>query len=87
MSDRNISDKKLFRELAVHLLMGAALGAIFAVLLLAIDAQHLLLASLHGTAPTLTLIIFVSVISMYFAFGAVITGFHFVISDNFDRRH
>jgi len=67
--------------------MGAALGAILAVLLLAVDAQHLLHIILHGTAPTLTLIVFVSFISMYFAFGAAITGFHFVIMDDSpDRR-
>ena len=81
MSDGNISDRKLFGELALHVLMGAALGAILAVLLLAFDAQHLLRIIWHGTAPTLTLVVFVAFISMYFAFGAAITGFHFVIMD------
>ena len=81
-----MNDRKLLQEVAFHLMMGAALGAIFAILLLAFDAQHLLHVILHGTAPTL--IVFVSFISMYFGFGAAITGFHFVISDdNFDRRH
>ena len=83
-----MNDRKLLQEVAFHLMMGAALGAIFAILLLAFDAQHLLHVILHGTAPTPTLIVFVSFLSMYFGFGAAITGFHFVISDdNFDRRH
>ena len=82
-----MNDRKLLQELAFHLVMGAALGAIFAIMLLVVDAQPLLHVILHGTAPTLTLIVFVSFISMYFGFGAAITGFHFVISDdNFDRR-
>jgi hypothetical protein len=86
MSDRTISDRKLFGELALHLVMGAALGAILAVLLLAVDAQHLLRIILHGSAPTLTLIVFVAFICMYFAFGAAITGFHFVIMDEKPER-
>ena len=83
-----MNDRKLLQEVSFHLMMGAALGAIFATLLLAFDAQHLLHVIQHGTAPTLTLIVFVSFISMYFGFGAAITGFHFVISDdNLNRRH
>jgi len=86
MSDRNISDRKLFGELALHLLMGAAMGAILAVLLLAVDAQHLLRIIRHGSAPNATLIVFVAFISMYFAFGAAITGFHFVIMEDKPER-
>ena len=82
-----MNDRKLLQELAFHVLMGAALGAILAVMLLVVDAQHLLQIILAGTAPTLTLIVFVSFISMYFAFGAGITGLHFAImEDSPDRK-
>lgn len=87
LASSSVNDQKLLQAVAFHLMMGAALGAIFAVLLLAVDAQHLLHVILHGSAPTQTLIVFVSFIAMYFGFGAAITGFHFVISDdNLDRR-
>jgi hypothetical protein len=87
LASSTMSDRKLFGELALHLLMGAALGAILAILLLAVDAQHLLKIIRHGSAPMLTLIVFVAFISMYFAFGAAITGFHFVImEDRPDRK-
>ena len=45
-----MNDWKLLQAVAFHLMMGAALGAIFATLLLAFDAQHLLHAILHVTA-------------------------------------
>jgi hypothetical protein len=82
LASSSMNDRKLLQAVTFHLVMGAALGAIFAVLLLAVDAQHLLHVILHSTAPTQTLIVFVSFISMYFGFGAAITGFHFVISEN-----
>jgi hypothetical protein len=87
LASSSMNDRKLLQAVALQLMMGAALGAIFAVLLLAVDAQHLLHVILHGTAPTQTLIVFVSFISMYFGFGAAITGFHFVImEDKRDRQ-
>jgi len=82
-----MNDRWLFRQVALHLLMGGALGAVFAAVLLASNAQHLLQIIQHGSAPITTLIIFVSGISTYFGFGAALTGFHFVImDDNPDRR-
>jgi hypothetical protein len=84
VASSSMNDRKLLQAVAFHLVMGATLGAIFAVLLLAVDAQHLLDVILHGIAPTQTLIVFVSFISMYFGFGAAITGFHFVIME--DKR-
>jgi hypothetical protein len=82
-----MNERKLLHEMAFHLVMGATLGAILALALLAFNAQHLLDIILHDTAPTMTLIIFVFGLSMYFGFGAAITGLHFVImDDNFDRR-
>jgi hypothetical protein len=82
-----MNDRQLMREVARHLLMGASLGAVFAVLLLVLNAQHLLDAILHSSAPAMALAIFVFGIVMHFAFGAAITGFHFVIMDDkFDRR-
>jgi hypothetical protein len=88
LMSQSMNDRRLFQELALHALMGAALGAILAIMLLVVDAQHLQQIILRGTAPTLTLIVFVSFISMYFAFGAGITGLHFVIMEGgSDRRH
>jgi len=82
LASSSMNDRKLLQAVALQLMMGASLGAIFALLLLTVDAQHLLHVILHGSAPTQTLIVFVSFISMYFGFGAAITGFHFVISEN-----
>ena len=82
LASSSMNDRKLLQAVALQLMIGASLGAIFALLLLAVDAQHLLHVILHGTAPTQTLIVFVSFISMYFGFGAAITGFHFAISEN-----
>ena len=84
LASSSMNDRKFLQAVALQLMMGATLGAIFAALLLAVDAQHLLHVILHGTAPMLTLIVFVSFISMYFGFAAAITGFHFVIME--DKR-
>jgi len=81
-----MNDRQFLRELTRHLLMGAALGMVFAALLLALDAQHLLDAILHSTAPVVALVVFVSGVAMYFAFGAAITGLHFVIMEDKSER-
>jgi len=79
-----MTDRWLFQQVAFHLLMGGALGAVFAAVLLASNAEHLLQIIQQGSAPITTLMIFVCGISTYFGFGAALTGFHFVIMD--DRR-
>jgi hypothetical protein len=87
MTGSPMSDRKLLQELALHLVMGASLGAVFAVVLLTFNAEHLLDVILHSSAPAITLVVFVFGVSVYFGFGAAITGFHFVIMENdFDRR-
>jgi len=77
-----MNDRQLFREVVCHLLMGAALGTVFALALLALDARHLLEIIQRGTAPTTTLVVLVFGVAMYFGFGAAIAGFHFVIMDD-----
>jgi hypothetical protein len=81
-----MSDQQLLREVACHLLMGVALGIVFALVLLALNAQHLLDVIRHSAAPSTTLIIFVCGVAIYFGFGAAITGFHFVIMDDSAKR-
>jgi uncharacterized membrane protein YccC len=76
-----MSERELFRHVALHFVMGATLGALFMAALLVLNIHSISDVVLHGTNPIVAIIILVTGASVYFAFGAAITGFHFVIMD------
>jgi hypothetical protein len=81
-----MSERELFRHVALDFGMGAALGALFMASLLALNVQSISDIVLRSTSPITAMIILVIGASVYFAFGAAITGFHFVIMDeNYPR--
>ena len=61
--------------------MGAALGALFIASLLVLNVQNISDVVLRSTSPIVATVILVVGSSVYFAFGAAITGFHFLIMD------
>jgi hypothetical protein len=76
-----MSDRELFRNVALNFLMGATLGALLVALLLALNVQNIAQMVLHDTTPVAVTVILLIGASVYFALGAAITGFHFVIMD------
>jgi hypothetical protein len=76
-----MSERQLFRQVALHFAMGAALGALFIASLLVLNVQNMSDIVLRSTSPLLATVILVTGGAVYFAFGAAITGFHFLIMD------
>jgi hypothetical protein len=66
--------------------MGAVLGALFVALLLGLNVHPISHTLQHSASPIAVDIILVVGTSMYFAFGAAITGFHFKIMEEKARR-
>ena len=81
-----MSERDLFHRVAVHFVMGAALGALFMAALLVLNVQAISDVVLRSTSPVVATIILVSGVCVYFAFGAAITGFHFLLAEEDDRR-
>jgi hypothetical protein len=79
-----MSDRHLFQHVACHFVLGALLGALFTVALLALNDHHLLEVVLASGSPATILVILFFGISANFAFGMAITGFHFVIMHGTD---
>jgi hypothetical protein len=79
------SDRDIFRNLVLNAAMGSALGAGFALLLLALNVHDISDMLQHNTSPVTVCVILVAGTSMHFAFGAALTGFHFAIMD--ESRH
>jgi hypothetical protein len=77
-----MSDRQLLRKLLLHFAIGAALGGIFSAALLILNIQHLWDVIQGSVAPRTTMIILIGGCCGYFAFGATITGFHFVLMDS-----
>ncbi|MES2196392.1 MAG: hypothetical protein V4517_18380 [Pseudomonadota bacterium] len=77
-----MSERQLFRQVALHFAMGAMLGALFIASLLVLNVQNLADIVLRSTAPILATVILLTGGSVYFGFGAAITGFHFLIMDH-----
>jgi hypothetical protein len=77
-----MSDRQLLRKLLFHFAIGAALGGIFSAALLILNIQHLWDVIQGSVAPRTTMIILIGGCCSYFAFGATITGFHFVLADS-----
>jgi hypothetical protein len=77
-----MNDRQLFRKLLLHFAIGATLGGIFSGVLLILNIQHVLDVVQSSVAPKTTMIILIAGCCTYFAFGATITGFHFILMDN-----
>jgi len=77
----DMNDRLLFRKLLQHSLMGAALGGVFSSVVLAFNIHHALDVVHSSAAPWTLMIILTAGSCLYFAFGAAITGFHFVIME------
>jgi uncharacterized membrane protein YccC len=77
-----MNDRQLFRKLLVHFAIGAIVGGIFSGVILILNIHHVLDMVQTSVAPKTTMIILVGGCCTYFAFGATITGFHFVLMDN-----
>jgi hypothetical protein len=70
----------------LNAVMGATLGALSFSCLLALDVHDISRLMQESTSPLAITIILITGTSMYFAFGAAITGFHFAIMDESHRK-
>ena len=77
-----MSDRQLFRYVALQFAMGAALGLVFAIVLLTLNLQQVRDLVLNNPAPATNLVILTLGCCAYFAFGAAITGFHFLVASD-----
>jgi hypothetical protein len=80
-----MTDRQLFRKLLVHFAIGAALGGVFSGALLIFNIQHVLDVVQSSVAPKTTMIILIGTSCAYFAFGATITGFYFIVTGDDER--
>jgi hypothetical protein len=81
-----LTDREVFKSLLLNVVMGASLGALFIMSLLVLNVHDIADMLQHSTSPVAVCLILISGASMYFAFGAAITGFHFAIMDQNDQR-
>jgi hypothetical protein len=78
---RPAGTQSLAVKLARHLAMGGLLGIVLAVLLVAMNVRNILgLMSLSGS-PWVSAMVFVSVIALFCAVGATLTGLIFILAD------
>jgi hypothetical protein len=75
------ADYRLLRGVAGQFVMGAVLGALFVGVIILADMQGVGAAIAAANFPLATLAIFCVGPVLYFAFGAAITGFLFLVSD------
>lgn len=77
-----MNDRQLFQKLLFHSAIGAGLGGLFSSALLILNIQRVLDVVQGSVSPVTTMIILIAGSCVYFAFGATITGFHFILSEN-----
>jgi hypothetical protein len=70
-----------YLELAKHSAMGAALGLSLALVLLLLDAQHVLEMIVNSSVPEVTMLVFLGTFTLSFSVGAAITGWVFMAHD------
>jgi hypothetical protein len=81
-----MSERELFQRLAFHFGMGAAIGALFMTTLLVLNIQNLSHVVLRSPSPVVATLILVIGGSLYFAFNAAITGFNFILDEDYPDR-
>jgi uncharacterized integral membrane protein len=75
------SDLRLLRAVAGQFLMGAIMGALFVGAIMLVNVE-IVAAIINGSAfPIATTAVIFAGPMLYFAFGAGITGFLFLVSD------
>jgi hypothetical protein len=78
---RSSKNQSLAVKLARHLAMGGLLGTVLAVLLVAINVQNILGLISLSASPWVTAMVFVSVIALFCAVGATLTGLIFILAE------
>jgi hypothetical protein len=73
--------RRLLRQLAGHLMMGASLGALFALWLLGTNFQRIFDVIAGSEMPIVMHAVFVTGLAAHFAFGAALTAFLFIFSE------
>ena len=81
-----MNGRELFRLVALHFAIGAILGALFMTALLVLHIHRISDVVLYSTNSIVTTAILVIGAAWYFAFGAAITGFHFVVTAESQQR-
>lgn len=79
---RRAYERRKWRQVAGHFAMGAAFGAVFAIVLLIGDYFGISRAIDSSEAPTVVRIILVVGMAGSFAFCAAITGFLFLVHED-----
>jgi hypothetical protein len=79
---RSSKTQSLAVKLARHLAMGGLLGTVLAVLLVAINVQNILGLISLSASPWVTAMVFVSVIALFCAVGATLTGLIFILAED-----
>jgi hypothetical protein len=79
---RSSKKQSLAVKLARHLAMGGLLGTVLAVLLVAINVQNILGLISLSASPWVTAMVFVSVIALFCAVGATLTGLIFILAED-----
>jgi len=79
---RRWNPQSLPAKLARHLAMGGLLGIVLAVLLVAMNVRNILELISLSASPWVTGMVFVSVIALFCAVGATLTGLIFILADN-----
>jgi hypothetical protein len=79
---RSSKNQSLAVKLARHLAMGGLLGTVLAVLLVAINVQNILGLISLSASPWVTAMVFVSVIALFCAVGATLTGLIFILAED-----
>lgn len=74
------SRASLIRHLALQFAMGAMLGMVLALSILASDARHVYAMIANAPTPELTLIVFACSFTSIFGVGAALTGFFFIMA-------
>ena len=74
--------QSLAAKLARHLAMGGLLGIVLAVLLVAMNVRNILGLISLSASPWVTGMVFVSVIALFCAVGATLTGLIFILAED-----
>jgi hypothetical protein len=74
--------QSLATKLARHLAMGGLLGTVLAALLVAMNVRNILGLISLSASPWVTGMVFVSVMALFCAVGATLTGLIFILVDD-----
>jgi hypothetical protein len=81
---RRWNTQSLTVKLARQLAMGGLLGTVLAVLLVAINVRNILGLISLSASPWVTGMVFVSIVALFCAVGATLTGLIFILAEEDD---